>query len=105
MPKILVNEIDNTSGASSASALTNTVYIPGAIAQTITYAEQEYTFKALATGHTESELLPHLVTSVAELDALIEDFNAVYSRTDTPAGGGEPVESTQEAPVAPNHGM
>lgn len=102
MPKTLVNEIDNTRGASSSS-LTNTVYIPGDIARTITVGDVEYTFTSLASGHTESELLPHLLTSAAELDDLTEAFNATYSYTDT--SGAEPVVLTKDEAVKPAHGM
>ena len=96
MPKTLVNEIDNTSGASSSS-LTNTVYIPGGIARKVTEGNIEYTFTQLEGEHTESELLPHLLTSAADLDALVEGFGAIYSHDESGTV------TTVTKPVAPAH--
>lgn len=78
MPKILVNEIDNTSGASSSS-LTNTVYIPCGITRTVTVDSTEYTFTSLSEGHTEEELVPHLLKSAAELDSFVSDISGVFT--------------------------
>ena len=61
MPKTLINEIDNTSGASTSS-LSNTVYIPCGIVQTIIKkfgdVDTNFNFESLDEGHTEEELLP-----------------------------------------------
>lgn len=87
MPKTIINEIDNTSGASSSS-LTNTVYIPGGILQKFTTEVEvegkkvsaECAFKACAG--TDADLKPHLLTSVSDLVALVEeDVEATYTYT------------------------
>ena len=87
MPKTIINEIDNTTGVSS-SALTNTVYIPGLVKQSVFVLESgaesgaepdEYVFNKLATGFKESDLKPHLLTSADELDELVESVKGVYT--------------------------
>ena len=85
MPKTLVNEIDNTSGASS-SGLTNTVYIPCSITTTIKKGTKTYTFSSLEEGHTEKEILPKLIKSSLELDEFKSDIKGVF--TPTTSGDG-----------------
>lgn len=104
MPKTLINEIDNTSGASTSS-LSNTVYIPCGIVQTIIKkvgdVDTNFNFESLDEGHTEEELLPHLLKTKEDLYAPEESFGAKY--TYTYEESGEEVKLTEIVPVAPQH--